>query len=38
MPGPVETNFFRRANMMDTKVGAGQKDSPRTSRAWASRR
>lgn len=28
MPGPVETNFFERAHMMDTKVGAGQKDNP----------
>ncbi|CAN5604256.1 SDR family NAD(P)-dependent oxidoreductase [soil metagenome] len=28
MPGPVETNFFRRAKMLDTKVGAGEKDAP----------
>jgi uncharacterized protein len=27
MPGPTETNFFRRAGMLDTKVGAGEKDS-----------
>lgn len=29
MPGPTETNFFRRAGMMDTKVGTGSKDSAR---------
>jgi short-subunit dehydrogenase len=28
MPGATETNFFRRAEMEDTKVGAGEKDSP----------
>jgi short-subunit dehydrogenase len=28
MPGPTDTNFFERADMMDTKVGAGQKDDP----------
>lgn len=28
MPGATETNFFSRAGMLDTKVGAGQKDSP----------
>ncbi len=27
MPGPTETNFFERADMADTKVGAGSKDS-----------
>jgi short-subunit dehydrogenase len=27
MPGPTETDFFRRAGMLDTKVGAGEKDS-----------
>jgi uncharacterized protein len=27
MPGPTETNFFHRAEMDDTKVGAGSKDS-----------
>jgi short-subunit dehydrogenase len=27
MPGPTETNFFHRADMDDTKVGAGSKDS-----------
>ena len=26
MPGPTETEFFQRAGMMDTKVGAAQKD------------
>ena len=28
MPGPTDTNFFHRADMDDTKVGAGQKDDP----------
>jgi uncharacterized protein len=28
MPGPTDTNFFERADMMDTKVGAGPKDDP----------
>ncbi len=27
MPGPTETNFFHRAGMDDTKVGAGKKDN-----------
>jgi short-subunit dehydrogenase len=27
MPGPTETEFFERAGMLDTKVGAGDKDS-----------
>jgi short-subunit dehydrogenase len=27
MPGPTETNFFHRAEMDDTKVGASSKDS-----------
>ncbi|MBN6038392.1 SDR family oxidoreductase [Amycolatopsis sp. 195334CR] len=27
MPGPTETEFFDRADMLDTKVGAGDKDS-----------
>ncbi|KJH71777.1 SDR family NAD(P)-dependent oxidoreductase [Aliterella atlantica] len=27
MPGPTETNFFHRAGMDDTKVGADKKDS-----------
>jgi short-subunit dehydrogenase len=26
MPGPTETKFFERADMLDTKVGAGDKD------------
>ncbi len=26
MPGPTDTNFFHRADMDDTKVGAGKKD------------
>jgi short-subunit dehydrogenase len=29
MPGATETNFFQRAGMEDTKVGAGKKDDPR---------
>jgi short-subunit dehydrogenase len=28
MPGPTDTEFFLRADMMDTKVGAGDKDDP----------
>jgi short-subunit dehydrogenase len=28
MPGPTETDFFERADMLDTKVGAGDKDDP----------
>jgi short-subunit dehydrogenase len=28
MPGPTDTNFFARAGMQDTKVGAGEKDDP----------
>src|SRR4051812_1060156 len=26
MPGPTETEFFERADMLDTKVGSGSKD------------
>jgi short-subunit dehydrogenase len=28
MPGPTETNFFRRANMLNTVVGRMPKDDP----------
>ena len=28
MPGPTETEFFERAKMLDTRVGAGDKDDP----------
>src|SRR3954447_22112001 len=28
MPGPTDTEFFERAEMMDTKVGRGEKDDP----------
>jgi short-subunit dehydrogenase len=28
MPGPTETEFFERAEMLDTKVGTGKKDDP----------
>lgn len=28
MPGLTDTNFFERADMMDTKVGTGSKDDP----------
>jgi short-subunit dehydrogenase len=28
MPGPVDTEFFQRAEMQDTKVGSGSKDDP----------
>jgi uncharacterized protein len=30
IPGPADTNFFERADMMDTKVGTGSKDDPAT--------
>ena len=28
MPGPTETEFFERAEMLDTKVGTDSKDDP----------
>ncbi len=28
MPGATDTEFFRRADMLDTKVGSGKKDDP----------
>jgi short-subunit dehydrogenase len=28
MPGPTDTEFFERAEMEDTKIGAGDKDDP----------
>src|SRR3954468_21041261 len=28
MPGATDTDFFARADMLDTKVGAGEKDDP----------
>jgi short-subunit dehydrogenase len=28
MPGPTETELFERADMLDTKVGAAEKDDP----------
>jgi short-subunit dehydrogenase len=28
MPGATETDFFERADMLDTKVGAGKKQAP----------
>lgn len=28
LPGPTETDFFRRADMLDTKVGQDKKDDP----------
>jgi short-subunit dehydrogenase len=28
MPGPTDTEFFQRADMMDTKVGTSKKDDP----------
>ena len=27
-PGPTDTEFFARAELEDTKVGAGEKDDP----------
>jgi short-subunit dehydrogenase len=28
MPGPTDTEFFERADMLDTKVGSGKQDDP----------
>jgi short-subunit dehydrogenase len=28
MPGPTDTEFFEKADMLDTKVGSGDKDDP----------
>jgi len=28
MPGPTDTEFFARAGMLDTRIGAGEKDDP----------
>jgi uncharacterized protein len=28
MPGPTETEFFERADMLDTKIGTSDKDDP----------
>lgn len=28
MPGPTDTRFFARADMLDTRIGAGDKDDP----------
>ncbi len=28
MPGPTDTEFFKRADMLDTKIGADDKDDP----------
>jgi short-subunit dehydrogenase len=28
MPGATETEFFKRADLMDTKVGTSEKDDP----------
>jgi uncharacterized protein len=28
MPGPTDTEFFERADMLDTRIGAGPKDDP----------
>jgi short-subunit dehydrogenase len=28
MPGPTDTEFFEEADMLDTKLGAGDKDDP----------
>lgn len=30
MPGPTDTKFFQRAGMLDTKLGSGSKDDPKT--------
>jgi short-subunit dehydrogenase len=28
MPGPTETEFFERADLLDTKLGTGKMDDP----------
>lgn len=28
MPGPTETEFFERADMLDTRIGSSDKDDP----------
>jgi short-subunit dehydrogenase len=28
MPGPTDTEFFERADMLDTRIGSGDKDDP----------
>jgi uncharacterized protein len=28
MPGPTDTHFFERADLLDTAVGTGEKDDP----------
>ena len=28
MPGPTDTEFFERADMLDTRIGSGEKDDP----------
>jgi short-subunit dehydrogenase len=38
MPGATDTEFFKRADMMDTKVGTEEKRMPRRWHASASRR
>ena len=38
MPGATETDFFERADMMDTKVGTEKKDDPADVARRASRR
>ena len=38
MPGPTETEFFQRADMDDTKVGAARRTTRPRSRSRASRR
>ena len=37
MPGATETEFFRRADMLDTKVGTDKKDDPAMSQGSGSR-
>jgi short-subunit dehydrogenase len=38
MPGATETDFFERADMLDTKVGQGKKDDPGRAPARQARR
>ena len=38
MPGATETDFFERADMLDTKVGQDKKDDPADVARWGSTR
>ena len=38
MPGATETDFFERADLMDTNIGQAKKDDPADVAKWGSRR